>query len=91
METRKYGSFSSSENPQELAKTVEGIIVGLSSIIIFIASLKGISVGQDQVLAFAQQAGVTVGAFGTAIGGVIFLFGVIRKIIVKLTQTVPTA
>lgn len=82
---KKYGAFSSSTDYNSLSKTVEGVITSLSSIIILFASLKGIPVSQDAVVQIAQQAGVTIGAFGTFVGAVIALFGLIRKVVVRFT------
>ena len=86
---KKFGSFSSSIDPQKLSATVEGAIMTVSSLIIFVAAWKGIQVDQNQILAFAQNAGATAAAFGTAIGLGYSLFGILRKIVVKLTTTTP--
>ena len=84
---KKYGAFSSSEDYNKLADTVRGVIVSLSSIIIFVGALKGFPVSNDQIIQFAQQAGTTIGAFGTAVGSIWTMYGLIKKIIVKLTKT----
>ena len=83
---KKFGAFTSSEDYTKLADTVKGVIVSLSSIIIFIGALKGFPVSQDQIIQFAQQAGTTIGAFGTAVGSIWTLYGLIKKIIVAITK-----
>lgn len=83
---KRFGSFTSSVDYNKLSTTVEGFIVGVSSIIIFFASLKDITVGTDQVAQFAQQAGTTIGAFGTFVGSIWTLYGLLRKVVVALTE-----
>lgn len=84
MENRKFGALTSSEDVNKLADTVKGVIVGASSIIIFIASLKGITVTQAGVMQFAQQAGTTIGAFGTAVGAIWTTYGLLKKIAIRV-------
>lgn len=83
---KRFGKFTSSVDYNKLSTTIEGLIVGLSSVIVFFGSLKGIPVGQDAIALFAQQAGTTVGAFGAFIGSLMTVFGVIRKIVVAFTE-----
>lgn len=79
---KKFGALSSSTDPSQLAATIQGLIISFSSIIIFIGALKGIPVTEAGVASFAQQAGATAGAIGTAIGGIVTIYGLVRKIIV---------
>lgn len=78
MEKKKlFGAIdvSSSSDPTKMAATVQGLIVGLSSLVIFGAwQFFGITLVDAEVSAFATQAGLTVGALVT-------LYGVIRKLI----------
>lgn len=83
---KKYGAFTSSEDYNKLADTVKGVIVGLSSLIIFFAAMKGITVTEAGVLAFAQQAGTTIGAVGTAVGAIFTLYGLIKKGVIAVSQ-----
>ncbi len=83
---KKFGALTSSEDYSKLADTVKGVIVSLSSVIIFIGALKGFSVTTNQIAQFAQQAGTTIGAFGTAIGSIWTMYGIIKKIVIKFTQ-----
>jgi len=84
MQNKKFGALTSSEDYNKLADTVKGVIVSLSSVIIFVAALKGVTVTQAGVLAFAQQAGTTIGAFGATIGAIWTFYGLIKKVAIKL-------
>lgn len=83
---KRFGSFSSSEDPQKLADTVKGAIISISSILIFIGAYKGITVDQAGVEAFAQQIGTTVSAVTTAIGLVWTTYGLLKKGLMKLVE-----
>lgn len=75
---RKFGALSSSTDPAKLAKTVEGVIVTASALIIYAAAWLGFPLIDNQVSAFATQAGL-------AVGSLTFLFGVLRKIVVVVS------
>ena len=83
METKKFGSLTSSVDPQALSATVSGCILGASVIIIWIAHLLGFDIGSADVSAFAIQAGATVAFLWT-------IFGIIRKIVVAIQQKYAT-
>lgn len=74
---RKFGSLSSSTNPEQLSATVSGAILAFSSIIIMIAGLLGIPLADGAVANFAKEAGI-------AIGSLWFIFGVVRKAVVAI-------
>jgi hypothetical protein len=76
---RKYGALSSSDDPSKLAKTVEGMIISFSALIIYGAAWAGFPLVGDQVSAFASQVGL-------AVGSIMFLFGVVRKIVVHFAE-----
>lgn len=71
----KFGSLSSSVNPNKLGATVEGLIMGGSVFIIFLAHQAGLNIGSAEVSVFAVQVGSIVSTSW-------FLFGAIRKIVV---------
>jgi hypothetical protein len=76
---RKLGALGSSIDGSKLGKTVEGLIIGLSVVIIWAGqSWLGVSIGGDAVTAFAIDA-------GTAVSVIVTLFGIIRKIVVKVS------
>ena len=76
---KRFGSFSSSENPEKLAATVKGLILTFSSLIILLGGYFGAPIAQEQIVEVATQIGVVA-------GGVWFLFGLIRKIIVRFSN-----
>ena len=81
MENRKFGSLTSSVNPQELSKTVEGAISLIGSLL----ALMGVVTTTD-VNTIQGQVGtvVTVGfAFYSAI---MVLYGTLRKVVVFVQQ-----
>ena len=77
---RKYGALSSSSNPQEIANTVKGVIVALSSVIIFIAaSVFNITLNASDVLGIAADIGIGAGAIWT-------IYGLLMKLIVRFAK-----
>jgi len=80
MSTRKFGSLTSSQNPEELANRVKGIVLALSSIIIFGASqLFGISLDANDIVDIATKLGMVSGAIWSAYGGIIALVSYFSK------------
>lgn len=73
-------SLSSSVDPAKLSTTVSGVIVSLSAILIFVAGKFGIMLGAEQISLLAVQIGGAVGALAT-------LYGIIRKIVVIVSDT----
>ena len=76
---KKFGSLSSSNNPQELAATVSGLILTFSALIILIAQKLGFPLTQNAIANFSEQIGISIGALW-------FLFGVVRKIVIAVQQ-----
>lgn len=76
---KKYGSLSSSTNPQELSATVSGAILTFSALIIAIAGYFGVPLTETAIANFAKEAGL-------AIGSLWFIFGIIRKVVVTIQQ-----
>lgn len=63
MENRKYGAFTSSQNPTEIANRVKGATLALSSVIIFLAShFFGIVLTANDVVSLATQLSGVAGA-----------------------------
>jgi hypothetical protein len=77
--SRKFGALSSSANPEELAASVQGAILAVSAVIVFVAGLLGVPLAESEIAELASQAGIAVGALAT-------LFGLIRKIVVRFAQ-----
>ena len=71
---RKYGAFSSSQNPQEISNRVKGIVIALSSLIIFVAgNIFNINLQPTDVTDIATQLGGVIGAIWTIYGGIMAL------------------
>lgn len=76
---RKFGSLSSSTNPEQLSATVSGAILSVSSLIVFLAGWMGVPLAESEIAEVAQQAGMAAGALW-------FLYGAVRKLVVSLQQ-----
>ncbi len=76
---KKFGAFSSSEDPEKLASTVKGLIVGGATLIIFLASKFGFEISTEQVTQIAIDAGMIVSTIWT-------LYGLLKKVIVRFTK-----
>jgi len=82
MQEKKFGAFSSSVDPSQLAKTVEGVIKALAGFLGFL----GVSQVVGDVNTLAEQAGQLV-TLGYALFGVAeTLFGLLRKVFVALSE-----
>lgn len=84
IQQKKFGALTSSEDMNKLADTVKGSIALMSSLIIFVAALKGITVTEQGVKAFAQQAGTTIGAFGAAASAIWTMYGIVKKVVLRV-------
>ena len=71
----------SSADPNKVSATITGFIISLSSLIILVAGYYGFSIAPEQITASAAQ-------LGTAIGSIVFIFGLIRKIIIAINLKV---
>lgn len=76
---KKFGSLSSSVNPEQLSATVSGAILAFAGIIIAVAQYFNAPLSHDQIAVFAQQA-------GTSVGFLWMLYGILRKLVVSLQQ-----
>lgn len=74
---RRFGALSSSTDPSGLAASVSGVIITFSSLIIHGAALMGFNIVAGQVSEFAVQLGIAVGSLVT-------LYGVLRKVVVAV-------
>lgn len=72
------GIIGSSTNSAKVAATVTGLMVSVASIIVLISGHFGFPVTVENVTTFA-------GELGTAAGVIYTIFGIIRKIVVKVT------
>jgi len=77
---KKYGAITSSQNPEEIATRVKGIILGASSIIIFIASqVFHMTVTANDVITLATELSTVAGAIWTLYGAGLWLISKIYK------------
>lgn len=77
---RKYGSFSSSQNPEQISNRVKGVVLSLSAIIIFVAgNWLNISLQPNDVADIATQLGAVAGAIWT-------IYGFILSVVARFSQ-----
>ncbi len=74
--------LQSSIDPNELALTVKGILVGIIPVILIIAGVAHWNVGQADLTAAVDAIGNIITAVGAALSAMMILVGVIRKILV---------
>ena len=79
----KYGAFSSSIDSQRLAATIKGLIVFVPSAVA-LAGLWNVDVSAEDLTSVILSAALTISQVGTAIGTGITLWGLVRKLLVKL-------
>lgn len=66
---KKYGAISSSQNPEEIANKVKGIVLALSSVIIFIlAHFFNVNLSASDVVSLATSLGTIAGAIWAIYG-----------------------
>lgn len=87
MNNRKFGSLSSSINPQELSLTVESIGKVLGSLLILYASIKGIDpkTVTEWYQPLVAQAGVVISSTYGAYNAILAFWGLVRKGIAYFT------
>lgn len=72
--------LESSENPDKLSLTLQGLMASVASIVSLIVSFHGgTPISLDTQSIVVQNATITISAVGTAIGGITVLFGLFRK------------
>lgn len=79
IENRKFGALSSSDDPQKLADTVKGLILTFSAIIMVVGTKLGLPLTENSIAVFAEQ-------IGLAAGSLWFLYGLVKKAVVKFSQ-----
>lgn len=83
MERRLYGAIASSQDPTQVANKVKGVILALSSIIIFVAAqFFGITLTANDIVTLATQVSGIAGAVWAVYGGVLHLvtwLGTVRE------------
>jgi len=77
MENKSLGILGSSVDPKQVSTTVKGVIISLSALLIPLGAYMGIPLSESEIGTFANE-------FGLAMGSLVFLYGLIQKVIVKL-------
>ena len=85
MNNKKFGSLSSSVNPDQLGATVQAIILGLSGVITLLAARYGVQLLPADIQGFAAQAAVWSTQIAVGVSAVGAVFGLIRKAVVKFS------
>lgn len=74
MDNRKFGSITSSQNPEEIATRVKGIVLAMSSIIILVAGqFFNVHLSANDVISMATELGAVAGAVTTLYGAGLWL------------------
>jgi hypothetical protein len=69
MEKKLAGWAASSENPEQISNRIKGIVLSLSSVLIFVAAqFLGLTLNANDISDLASLAGVTAGAIWTLYG-----------------------
>ncbi len=77
---KKFGAITSSQNPDEIAMRIKGIILALSSIIIFTAGqIFHITLTANDVISLAGELGSLAGAVMTLYGAGLWILAKIFK------------
>jgi len=80
MDNRKFGALTSSQNPEQLANKVKGIVLALSSIIILLASkLFGVQLSPTDMVSLATQVGTIAGGVWAVYGSVLHVITLFYK------------
>lgn len=77
----KYGILSSSVDPKKLSLTVQGVVLSIIPVAIFVARMNGVTISEYELVEIAEQALLAVTA------GITFV-GVVRKLVVFATNLV---
>lgn len=75
--------FSSSVDPQKLALTVKGLILGIIPVVLFVSGTAQINLGQQDLTSFADATFNAIIAVSSALSAIMVVVGIIRKILVK--------
>lgn len=76
---KKFGSLSSSTDPNSLGNTVKGTILMFSGLILVVARVLNIPLTENEVVEGATQAGLMVGAVWT-------LYGLVTKAVIGIQK-----
>jgi len=72
---KRFGSLSSSADPQALGTTVKGAILAASTAVVFIAGVFGLPLAESDMATLATQ-------LGTATSSLVIVYGIVQKVFV---------
>lgn len=71
--------LASSADPKQFSATIEGILIGLVPVIIFVGQLYGVEIAQTELFLLIQ-------VITTGIASIVTAFGIVRKIYIRITN-----
>lgn len=74
--------IKSSVNADKIALTVKGILVGLVPTLLLIARVNGWEIGEEGIMGVIDAIVNVISTVGSALGAILTLWGLTRKIIV---------
>lgn len=92
MEYKKFGSLTSSQDPEEIATRIKGIVLGLSSVIILVAGqFFHVQLSANDIISLASELGLVAGAVTTLYGAGMWVLALIYKKPLPPLPVAPTA
>jgi len=79
MKNKKFGALSSSTNPEQIANTVKGAVLMSAGIIVFLARMFNFPLTETEIVNFASQLGIVIGAIWT-------VYGLVMKFVVSANE-----
>ena len=81
--------LTSSVDSEKLSLTIKGLLTGLIPIFLLLTQFKGVSISEIEVFGIIDGIGVVIMAATALISSIATLYGLVRKIMVKLTNDKP--
>ena len=78
--------LTSSADPNKMAMTVKGVLIGLIPLILVIAGVAQIDLTAGELTEMVESVGSAIVAGWLAVSAVITAFGLVRKVILKFTN-----
>lgn len=90
MQHKRFGAFSSTENPEKLAARVTGGLIASSGVVLFVlAQVFGLVIPVEEFQNFAVNVGNTVSVGMTFAGLAYSLYGQLRAWFIKWAEVKP--
>ncbi|HDZ18826.1 hypothetical protein LCGC14_0641640 [marine sediment metagenome] len=81
--------LTSSVDSEKLSLTIKGLLTGLIPIFLLLTQFKGVSISEIEISGIIDGIGVVIMAATALISSIATLYGLVRKIMVKLTNDKP--